>query len=977
MLLRKTKPSEQRSLPSRAQADSAPSVDISRADPCVKPDVRDQHQQHDTRCTLEDPAQCRATSYGPDYGHSGRSRDSLDRFREAAQREVLPAGHPRVSGLGVLVSEPLSGQSQERASPHCALHRAVDGSSRAGRVGSNDGSERTIPRGTQAPSSAEGQDNGQVQHQSAPQGVSDQASHSRQLGSPRGPIPGCECSPDSDAPGGGGPQPDLEPCAAAEWPSRQLKAGDSDTHALFQQAAQAHTLQIAQEATHHQLLAEHAGFEEDFGLDVLDQDLECDNWVEKEMLEAFSAQRFAQQPRDSQVAVLEVYTDVDCTLAGRASTCAGKVLRFSRALGDLNTATGRTILYGILASARPQQIFLHMLCRPGKEASSHVHSLLAVALFRHQMCQGRHFHVKVSRSEQLWLQAPIFAELHQGLLPMCLTQPPSIDSTCGASIPTKGAVASLPPPLLLTSCRGLLRDLDVRFRGFRLPSTPDLMQHLAEVLCGPTSTTNHGTTTFLLTDFRPVLVESAVEGQLQHSPFLQRMIKRRRLIGKQSPPTSADSDISQECQNLLHVLQQNMPQFGKLILTEGPIFDRAQAAFPEVSLRVIEVARGIQRRRPAPIAFLPGESPLRRSFYIHRSLGNAAVDDQWQHWETLTKRFLQAPCDPARVMVTMFGKIPHTTPEDPSQPIPVPASAAATDYWQQVGRQLIRVHQVPRTQLFVPAEVPSGINPDNLEPVRTTYAQYQRQSASNPERFVDRWIGPTSHHELPQMWTRRSVFVITKRGLKALSGPSKKLRLIAPPAPSTDQSSHPVQQSPQVEVSSSTASVQTARHGPKVLRLEPEERAWLLRVHKNLGHPDVKKLQVFLRECKFSGAIVEAVEELHCPTCHELQKPKIGRPAAIHPVREFGERVAIDGVTWTSAKGVQMRAPTTMLEQFPRTRMLTLLCRPLNLCGSHGPDPWLSYSLTPGLSSTLLLLAISYRVMAYDLVSSPKKLIFS
>ena len=243
-------------------------------------------------------------------------------------------------------------------------------------------------------------------------------------------------------------------------------------------------------------------------------------------------------------------------------------------------------------------------------------------------------------------------------------------------------------------------------------------------------------------------------------------------------------------------------------------------------------------------------------------------------------------------MVTMFGKIPHTTPEDPSQPIPVPASAATTDFWQQVGRQLIRVHQVPRTQLFVPTEVPSGINPDNLEPVRTTYAQYQGQSARNPERFVDRWIGPTSHHELPQMWTGRSVFVITKRGLKALSSPSKKLRLIAPPAPSTDQSSHPVQQSPQVEVSSSTASVQTARHGPKVLRLEPEERAWLLRVHKNLGHPDVQKLQVFLRECKVSGAIVEAVADLHCPTCHELQKPKIGRPAAIHPVREFGERVA-------------------------------------------------------------------------------------
>ena len=126
------------------------------------------------------------------------------------------------------------------------------------------------------------------------------------------------------------------------------------------------------------------------------------------------------------------------------------------------------------------------------------------------------------------------------------------------------------------------------------------------------------------------------------------------------------------------------------------------------------------------------------------------------------------------------------------------------------------------------------------------------------------------------------MFEITERPGSSILGVSKKARAEPHAVENQDQ---PNPERKELPVSKPCS----ANHGPKVQKLDPESRAWLLRVHKNLGHPDVQKLQIFLRECKVDSGIVEAVPDLHCPTCHEPQGPKIGRPAAIHPVREFDE----------------------------------------------------------------------------------------
>ena len=95
-------------------------------------------------------------------------------------------------------------------------------------------------------------------------------------------------------------------------------------------------------------------------------------------------------------------------------------------------------------------------------------------------------------------------------------------------------------------------------------------------------------------------------------------------------------------------------------------------------------------------------------------------------------------------------------------------------------------------------------------------------------------------------------------------------------------------------------------HGPKFRLLKDSEKQDLIKVHKNLGHPDPNVLSQHL---KLNGAeehIVEAAREYICDACVETSKFKHQRPAKLHEPREFNELVGIDGFFWTGRKGFQV-----------------------------------------------------------------------
>lgn len=93
------------------------------------------------------------------------------------------------------------------------------------------------------------------------------------------------------------------------------------------------------------------------------------------------------------------------------------------------------------------------------------------------------------------------------------------------------------------------------------------------------------------------------------------------------------------------------------------------------------------------------------------------------------------------------------------------------------------------------------------------------------------------------------------------------------------------------------------KHGPKMLELTGEEQAWIMKIHRNLGHPGVVKLQEFCRQLNCPDRILQAIPDLKCSVCLENVSPKIARTAAIHEPTDFGDVISMDGVTWTNQGG--------------------------------------------------------------------------
>ena len=97
----------------------------------------------------------------------------------------------------------------------------------------------------------------------------------------------------------------------------------------------------------------------------------------------------------------------------------------------------------------------------------------------------------------------------------------------------------------------------------------------------------------------------------------------------------------------------------------------------------------------------------------------------------------------------------------------------------------------------------------------------------------------------------------------------------------------------------------STKHGPKMLSLKPDQRVWLIKIHKNLGHPGAAKMQAFCKQMMRPPEVIEAIPHIKCSTCIESKGPAIPRPSVIHEEKDFGDIVSMDRVTWTNKKGKQ------------------------------------------------------------------------
>ena len=102
------------------------------------------------------------------------------------------------------------------------------------------------------------------------------------------------------------------------------------------------------------------------------------------------------------------------------------------------------------------------------------------------------------------------------------------------------------------------------------------------------------------------------------------------------------------------------------------------------------------------------------------------------------------------------------------------------------------------------------------------------------------------------------------------------------------------------QVTSSQIDANSTSQGPRFRALPSEARQFLTKIHKNLGHPQTKVLSQILRQQGHSSEIIQGLEDMKCSICQQHQEPKIQRPSTIKHEMDFGDKISMDGVTWTN-----------------------------------------------------------------------------
>ena len=106
-------------------------------------------------------------------------------------------------------------------------------------------------------------------------------------------------------------------------------------------------------------------------------------------------------------------------------------------------------------------------------------------------------------------------------------------------------------------------------------------------------------------------------------------------------------------------------------------------------------------------------------------------------------------------------------------------------------------------------------------------------------------------------------------------------------------------------ITETNSQIKCHSHGPRFSSLPTDIQAQLLKLHKNLGHPDNQLLARVLKDQQWDSRIIDNISDMVCPACFENQKPRLARPAHISRDREFNDLLMIDGIEWTSQEGIK------------------------------------------------------------------------
>lgn len=94
-----------------------------------------------------------------------------------------------------------------------------------------------------------------------------------------------------------------------------------------------------------------------------------------------------------------------------------------------------------------------------------------------------------------------------------------------------------------------------------------------------------------------------------------------------------------------------------------------------------------------------------------------------------------------------------------------------------------------------------------------------------------------------------------------------------------------------LDVSRGINCMRTLSEGPRFKTLPPHTQQRIRKIHQNLGHPDIRVLQMALRRNGWSEEEVKASGDFVCPACVEQQLPKVARPSKLKVPADFNDHL--------------------------------------------------------------------------------------
>ena len=585
------------------------------------------------------------------------------------------------------------------------------------------------------------------------------------------------------------------------------------------------------------------------------------NWVLKEMEQYF--QEHGSDLWASQVPgidLLEVYCSSESQLTHQSLKQNLRAMRFGLREGDLRYFEGRCKLYDILIKYRPRSIWLSPKCKAwckwnqfnaarspisaekvqrAREEDS-VHLLLCDALFQLQVCRGSQFHTH--------LEQPIGSDmLFQEELHTLLEH--SLRTRCDQC-----AAGQLKHPE-----SGMLIQ-----KGTQILTTSKIMaQYISSFRCPRNHQHAQIAGNFKNKDGKGEPLSSYTE--LYTASFGHKIAKTLAAIRQVKEPSVAVSE---------HVFHEHS--------LEG-----AEEPDPK--------RRRVTGKSPTPPAFVDSASS---NSGVVDSSADVPQDSKTQDIETCYPDILQK----ASQIAPRVGKLvlEHGDTFDmiqnacPGHQVRVVELCKGTDRF--------RAPPIKLAAGEAPLRCTFGTHRPSLEPTEfwswvswEKMSNRQMKAKSPPTRLlVTVFARSIDEHNNKRQNTETAQEDISNKRTKLSTLEDQPTDSANIPKHITDN-----------EVTETTQSqpIQYQPHGPKFKALDKKTQQWISKIHHNLGHPNHKKLQAVLQRQGYDEKILQGVSDFQCSTCHELQLPKISRPAHLSEPREFNQCVGCDLVTWTNSKG--------------------------------------------------------------------------